>query len=70
LKFRSLNKTAINFSTSSLDLNTFVFQSIFAKAALNLNFPLVNSTDIFQDSVALKFCISLSFSTISFTATD
>jgi len=40
------------------------------KRVLNFDLLYSSSAIIFQDSSGLKFLISLSFSTISFTATD
>jgi len=59
------------FSTSCFDDSFLIFQLILDNVVLNFNFQsYVKITEIFQDSIGLKFLISLSFSTINLTATD
>jgi hypothetical protein len=74
---KSSNKAARTFKTSSFELKFFTFHQIFDNMALNFisfsfSFQLSNFSSIltFQLSSGLKFFISLSLSTINFTATD
>gem|GEM_PF-2204694 len=60
----------MNFCTSSHDLIFLPLPLIFANSAKNVIPLAVSATFTFQDSSGLKFLISLSLSTISFTATD
>jgi hypothetical protein len=64
------SKVKSNFSISSRELNAFVFHPIFSKILLKANLLCSKFAIIFHDSFGLKFCISLSLSTIIFTATD
>jgi hypothetical protein len=68
--FISLNNVERTFKTSSLVLKILFFHQILDNTALKLLAQYDNSTEIFQLSSGLKFCISLSLSTINFTATD
>jgi Na+/glutamate symporter len=74
---KSLKRVARTFKTFSFELKFFTFHQILLNIALNLifsafNFQLSASNTIltFQLSSGLNFFISLSLSTINFTATD
>jgi hypothetical protein len=67
---KSSNNIWKNFLTSSSDLKFLTLESIFVSKALIFDFLYSSSAINFQVSTGLKLIISLSFSTINFTATD